>query len=305
MEKTLMAIGGATILGLGYLFYEKNQPEKISISYPKEKPSSFQIFSEDEMHPDQHPEQTTSADTIICTYQMACDLTYLFDMFGVNAWVSGAALLGTIRHAGLIPWDSVLEFFCYQRDEDALGQLFLTNTLRSYGYQAVPIEGGWMFYLGANPDVRAMFYWVNPAESEIVCPSGDLGRNSPDEACGVMLEAVSEKLRNTPHHGYLGMVNEIEPRRKWAFGMTQVYVPSQFEAILNRQEGANWREMGDDPSLSPSMNRLTQNLAWYRAPRILCERDYRPATPIGPLQFADRGIMKVSRDVDIKGKYGI
>ena len=89
-------------------------------------------------------------------------LSYLFDLFGVNAWVSGATLLGAIRHGGLIPWEPVLEFMVYTRDEPALGMLLSTNTLEAYGYQAreLPGKGGWEVYMGALPDVKASVYWV-------------------------------------------------------------------------------------------------------------------------------------------------
>lgn len=313
----ISAIGGGALLGLGYLYLTKtnddNRHHRLTneASYRSKVPvsESFQVMNIDEMHPEQHPEQTTSAENVICLYQMAADLTYLFDLFGVSAWVSGATLLGAIRHGGLVPWDTELEFFAYSRDQAGLGQLFLSNTLRAYGYQAIPLqdESGWMFYMGSAPEVKAILYWVEPCNSEKTCPTGDLNRNSCDPDCGMSLKTLSKDLMKTPHHGYLGMVNEIEPRRKWAFGATNVYVPSQYDAILNRQEGEHWKVQGDDPSLAPpsDMSRVYQEMPWYRAPRVLCERDTKPATPIGPLKPVDRAITKYSRDVDIKGKYGI
>ena len=304
----LSTIGGATALGLGYLLYSQNKSHSPSPKKPS-IPDTFQIIQQDEVHPDQHPEQTMSAGNVICLYQMASDLTYLFDIFGVNAWVSGGALLGTIRHAGLIPWEPVLDFFAYTRDEAALGQLFSTNTLAAYGYQAIPLpnEGGWMFYMGANPEVKTMLFWVEPADDQPTCPSGDLYRNSSDPQCDISLKFRDPSLMRQPHYGSLPSVAQIEPRRKFAFGMTEVYVPSQYEAILERTEGTQWRTQGDDPSFSPAdnLNREVQRLPWYRPPRVLSTRDYKPATPIGPLKFADRAITKYSRDVDIKGKYNI
>jgi hypothetical protein len=308
MKTELFTLGSVTALGFGYLFYQKNKPHHtLKLSNTKPTVETFQIIDMEEKHPEQHPEQTMPASDVMCLYQMAADLTYLFDMFGVNAWVSGGALLGAVRHAGLIPWEPVLEFFAYTRDQAALGQLFLTNTLRAYGYQSIEFEGGWMFYMGAQPEVKVMLYWVEPSDEDVTCPSGDLGRNSCDPDCGVSLKALRNGLMKTAHHGYLGSVNEIEPRRKWAFGATEVYVPSQFEMILNKQEGVNWKTIGDDPSLAPpsDVNREYQRMPWYRAPKVLCERDFKPATPIGPLKFADRAITKYSRDIDVKGKYGI
>lgn len=305
----LSTLGGATALGLGYLFYSQNKPKSHSSTNKESIHNTFQIIQSDEVHPEQQPEQTMSAANVICMYQMACDLTYLFDMFGVHAWVSGAGLLGAIRHGGLIPWEPVLDFFAYTRDEAALGQLFLTNTLVAYGYQAIPLpnEGGWMFYMGANPDVKVMLYWVEPVDGRATCPSGDLYRNSNDPKCDIPLRFRDASLMRQPHYGSLPSVNQIEPRRKYAFGMTEVYVPSQYEAILDRMEGSQWRTQGDDPSLAPydNLNREVQRLPWYRPPRVLSGDDYKPATPIGPLKFADRAITKFSRDVDIKGKYNI
>jgi len=315
--KFITAAGSAALLGFGALYGMKayqswmqggsGRGRVMRIDPRPLVRESFEVLEEEALHPERHPEQTSSADEVIKMYQMAKDLTYLFDIFGVNAWVSGATLLGAIRHGGFIPWEPVLDFMIYTRDEPALGMLLSTNTLEAYGYQAreLPGKGGWEIYMGAQPDVKAVLYWVEPVDKERVCPSGDLGKNLCDMKCGIPLEGRNQALLSgRPYYGSPVMANEVEPRRRWAFGMTEVYVPSQYEGVLDRTAGSHWRTRGDEPGAQPvGDNREVQRLPWYRVPRELTEENMLPARPIGPLLDAERGLTKYSRDVGIKGKY--
>lgn len=268
---TSIVISGLVV----YLYIKQKQ---IKLVNPETK--TFQMIDSDIIHPETHPDQTSNATTVLRLYQMAADMTYLFDMFGIHAWVSGSTLLGAIRHGGLIPWEPRIEFSCFAQEKPGFGQLLLTNTLRAYGYQVIEYENqGYMIYMGAEPDVKIDLYWVESPENKQIYP-------------------INRNLLQTPHHSDWGTVEDIEPRRKWAFGATEVYVPCQYETMLTKQEGQSWRHLGEDPGLIPI---FIQQLPWYRSCQPLL--DTKPATPIGPLRFPDRGMLKISRDLDLLGKF--
>lgn len=263
----------------------------------------YQIIDISQQHPHQHIQQVESAANTLILYQMVCDFTYLFDHFGICAWASGPTLTGAIRHGGFIPWDCTLEWCTFFSEQPALGQLFQSNVLRSYDYQPerMPNNAGWWFYLSSNPEIRAALYWVEPKNYKVTSPSGDLNKLSDDPQCDILLTSPARELNTR----YWGDLNLIEPRRKWGFGGTDIYIPSQYVKVLSRQDGSSWETVGSDPTTKPRVNisNITQQLPWYKPGRKLCDTDYLPATPIGPLKFPARCFHATSRDLDLPGKY--
>lgn len=300
-----VATGLAALTGASFLYWNKQKPRLHSSNDEVTVPTQdvFQVIDNAQRHPHQHPQQVESAANTLVLYQMVCDFTYLFDRFGIGAWATGQTLTGAIRHGGFVPWNCSLEWCAFLSDQPSLGQLFQSNVLRSYSYQAeeMPNNAGWWFYLGSNPEVRAALYWVEPSNDTVTFPSGDLHKLSDDPQCDVPLQNPDTKMNER----YWGELNLIEPRRKWAFGATQIYVPGQYAQILSRQDGPSWETVGEDPTVQPKVNtsNIIQMLPWYRAGRKLCDSDFLPATPTGPLQFADRCFHATSRNLDLPGKY--
>lgn len=203
----------------------------------------------------------TDSKVIKKLYQIAYDVTSIFDMYDLKYWMIGGTFLGAVRHQGIIPWDDDLDIGIDKKNIFKL--LSLKKVFSNCGYKIVKT---WFGYKIFNKNAKLVKGY------DYAFPNCDIFVYKQK---GKYYLPNNKKTRETwPNDKYL--LSDIKNLKKYKFGLFKMYGPSTYNEIFNNSYGKDWNKVAYREYDHSKEEEVEES---QRVKVKLTEKDRTPAKP--------------------------